>query len=164
MEDWKPPKFGSPVWVAIPAPDVERCKNMIPPVGPPPPSVTPYSNKADPFHAAHKFYSTVFNWTFKDAQDLEENPPERLRMMDFRPDIELSGGIVKVPEPTGVMKPGVAGVVVYYLVEDVDKIGTVIEEAGGKMLSDKQKEGKSGVFRLFQDPDGTVGGVYQILM
>jgi len=85
-------------------------------------------------------------------------------MMDFRPDVEFSGGIQKVPEPTGVMKPGAAGIVVYWLVEDLEKIGTVIEEAGGKMLCDSQKEGKSGLYRLFQDTEGNVGGVYQVVM
>jgi len=85
-------------------------------------------------------------------------------MMEFRPDIELSGGIQKVPEPTGIMKPGGSGVIVYYLVEDVEKIGPVIEAAGGKMLTDTQKEGKSGLYRFFQDTEGTVGGVYQVVM
>jgi len=153
MADWKPPKFGSPCWVGIPATDVARGR----PAAPFPPTC---ANS----HPAHKFYSTVFNWTFKEPQSLEEHPESDLRMMDFRPDVELSGGIQKVPEPTGVMKPGVAGVVVYWLVEDVGKIGPVIEEAGGKMLTDAQKEGKSGLYRFFQDTEGTVGGVYQVVM
>ncbi|KAB5536342.1 hypothetical protein GE09DRAFT_1142226 [Coniochaeta sp. 2T2.1] len=134
MADGKPHKFGLPCWMGIQATDVER---------------------------ASKFYATVFNWTFKPATT--EYPQDKLQMFEFRPDLELSGGIQKGPDPTGVMKPGPGGICIYWLVEDIDAITSVIEHAGGKILSDVQAEGKSGRYRLFGDTEGNVGGVYQFL-
>lgn len=84
-------------------------------------------------------------------------------MFDFNPDVQLSGGLWKAPDETGNMKPGRSGVCINWLVEDVEKIGSVIEKAGGKMLCDTQKEGKSGLFRFFEDTEGNMGAVYQFV-
>jgi predicted enzyme related to lactoylglutathione lyase len=111
---------------------------------------------------AHGFYSTVFNWKFKDTpSDLKK--AEEVRQFDFNPDVFLSGGIQRVPEPTGTLATGRGGVCVYWLVEDVEKIGDVIEKAGGKMLSTTEKEGEGGLYRFFEDTEGNLGGVYQFL-
>ncbi|KAK3380909.1 hypothetical protein B0H63DRAFT_474573 [Podospora didyma] len=146
MTDWKPPKFGSPVWVGLAATEVSR---------------------------AEEFYSTVFNWKFKPSSSTttttEEPKPEKaeqdheVRQFDFNPDVFLSGGIQRVPESTGAFTAGRGGVCVYWLVEDVEKIGEVIEKAGGKMLSDVVKEGQAGLYRFFEDTEGNLGGVYQFL-
>jgi len=112
------------------------------------------------FHVpATKFYATVFDWNFKPSTP--EYPAERLRMFEFQPDLALSGGIQISPDKTGVMKPGHGGVCIYWLVEDVEAIVGVIEKAGGKILSGVEKEGKSGLYRFFEDTEGNVGGVYQ---
>ena len=57
----------------------------------------------------------------------------------------------------------------YWLVEDLNKTVAVIETAGGKMIGSKEpiKEGESaqaGVYRYFEDTEGNVGGVYQLIV
>ncbi|KAL2021661.1 hypothetical protein VTK56DRAFT_6753 [Thermocarpiscus australiensis] len=67
LADWKPPKFGSPVWLGITATDTAR---------------------------AEKFYSTVFNWKFKDTGKEAENKQaksDETRLFDFNPDVFLTG-------------------------------------------------------------------------
>ena len=85
-------------------------------------------------------------------------------MVDFKPDVDLSGGIQRVREaaPMFTPRPGRGGICVYWFVEDVGKIGGVIEQAGGKMLSGPEKEGEHGLYRYFEDPSGNLGGVYQM--
>ena len=85
-------------------------------------------------------------------------------MVDFNPDVNLSGGISRIQNPVApkfAPRPGRGGIVLYFLVDDVELIGKVIEEAGGKMVSEAQKEGDHGLYRYFEDPDGNLGGVYQ---
>jgi predicted enzyme related to lactoylglutathione lyase len=77
--------------------------------------------------------------------------------------VQLSGGIQKAPDSTGVMRAGPGGVCVYWLVEDVEAMVGVIEKAGGKVVSDVKQEGKSGLYRFFEDTEGNVGGVYQFI-
>lgn len=98
----------------------------------------------------------------KDSQPASYDK-DKIMMFNFGPDLNLSGGIQRVPEPLGIMKPGRGGVCIYWFVEDVDKSGELIEQAGGKMLSGPEKEGKTGLYRLFEDTEGTVGGVYQLV-
>ncbi|CEI67248.1 hypothetical protein FVEN_g5843 [Fusarium venenatum] len=133
MSDWKPPAFGTPVWMGIPAKDVTR---------------------------ASEFYKTVFKFSFKEATD--KYPKEQLMQFDFNPSLGLTGGIQKAPDHTGNFTPGKGGVCIYWYVEDVDSIGSVIEKAGGKMLSEKEKEGDHGLYRFFEDTEGSVGAVYQM--
>jgi len=134
MADWKPPKFGSPSWIGIPATDVSR---------------------------AHAFYAAVFDWKFKD--ETPDYPRSELAMFDFNPDVSLSGGIQKSTEGKGTFRPGLSGTCIYWFVEDVEAIGVTIENAGGKMLTAAEKEGKSGLYRFFQDTEGNIGGVYQMV-
>jgi predicted enzyme related to lactoylglutathione lyase len=84
-------------------------------------------------------------------------------MFDFNPDVFLTGGIQRVPENTGTLSTGRGGICMYWFVEDVDKAGELIEQNGGKMLSDRQKEGESGIFRYFEDTEGNVGAVYMMV-
>ncbi|RSM09441.1 hypothetical protein CEP52_004071 [Fusarium oligoseptatum] len=81
MSDWKPPAFGTPVWMGIPAHDVGR---------------------------ASQFYETVFNFSFKD--NTEKYPKEQIRMFDFNPSLGLTGGIQKAPDHTGHFAPGKGGI------------------------------------------------------
>ncbi|KAK4215154.1 glyoxalase-like domain-containing protein [Rhypophila decipiens] len=139
MADWKPPKSGSPVWIEITATDMAR---------------------------SHKFYSTVFNWSWKNPEILGgSNDEEKPLMVDFNPDVNISGGIsppIQNPSPDKfIPRPGRGGIVLYFLVDDIEAIGQVIEDAGGKMVSEARKEGDHGVYRYFEDPDGNLGGVYQ---
>ncbi|RGP64750.1 glyoxalaselike domain-containing [Fusarium sporotrichioides] len=133
MSDWKPPAFGTPVWMGIPAKDVTR---------------------------ASEFYKVVFDFSFAEAT--EKHPQDQLMKFDFSPSLGLSGGIQKAPDRTGNFAPGKGGVCIYWYVENVDTIGPIIEKAGGKMLSEKEKEGEHGLYRFFEDTEGSVGAVYQM--
>ncbi|KXJ94964.1 hypothetical protein Micbo1qcDRAFT_156758 [Microdochium bolleyi] len=133
--EWKAPKFGSPVWMSIPASNVPR---------------------------AREFYDKVFSWTFK-PPSTQPDDLNKLAMVDFGPDVALSGGIQKMPDATGVLKPGPGGVCIFWIVEDLDKSAAAIDGAGGKMLSETEKEGEHGLMRYFQDTEGTVGGLYQMV-
>ncbi|KAH7117384.1 hypothetical protein EDB81DRAFT_952863 [Dactylonectria macrodidyma] len=131
--EWKPPAFGTPVWMGIPAKDVSR---------------------------ASQFYDTVFKLPFKKDQPASD-PNDECNSFDLNPSLNLSGGIQKAPDPTGLFAPGRGGICVYWFVEDVDAIAPVIEKAGGKMLSEKEKECE-GFYRFFEDTEGTVGAVYMM--
>lgn len=113
---------------------------------------------------AQKFYATVFNWQFKDveAKNKDADGVPELVKFDFNPDVNLSGCVRRVPEPTGNLAPSRGGICLYWLVEDVDKIGGVIEQAGGKMLSEAVKEGEFGLYRYFEDTEGNLGAVYAL--
>ncbi|KAL2105777.1 hypothetical protein VUR80DRAFT_7768 [Thermomyces stellatus] len=132
MEDWKPPKFGHPIWMSISATDIDR---------------------------AHKFYLTVFGWTFK----AHAEPASKIRGFEFTPDLNLSGGILLVPDRSGVLKTGHGGTTVTWHVEDLEKTSEAIVSAGGKMLSEPQPESGFGEYRYFEDTEGNVGGIYQII-
>lgn len=138
---------------------------------PSPPFLPPHSRvtKANRLpQTAHKFYSTVFNWTWKNPEVLdtpsspEENKPV---IVDFNPDVNISGGISLVqslPAPKFSPRPGRGGVVISWLVDDVEATAKVIEEAGGKMMSEARDEGGHGVYRYFEDVDGNLGSIYQL--
>jgi predicted enzyme related to lactoylglutathione lyase len=111
--------------------------------------------------AASKFYAAVFGWTFSDPRP--EYPKEKLQKFDFNPSVRLGGGIQKSPDETGIMSPGRGGVCVYWFVEDVEKTAVLIEKAGGKMLTNVVKESDSGLYRLFEDTEGNLGGAYQFI-
>lgn len=69
-------------------------------------------------------------------------------------------------DSTGAAGPGPGGVCAYWLVEDLKKIAEVIKEAGGKMRGESEepiKEGEFGLYRFFEDTEGNVGAVYQIV-
>jgi predicted enzyme related to lactoylglutathione lyase len=102
----------------------------------------------------------VFNFTYKDPND--KQPEDELRRFDFNPSLSLSGGIQKAPDHTGNFHPGKGGLCVYWFVENVDQIGPIIEKAGGRMLTEKEKEGEFGLYRFFEDTEGSVGAVYQM--
>ncbi|KAL1869447.1 hypothetical protein VTK73DRAFT_3092 [Phialemonium thermophilum] len=134
MSDWKPPSFGSPCWLSISATDVAR---------------------------AHKFYSTVFDWKFK--PESKEYPGSSIRMFDFGPDLKLTGGILRVPDETGVLKTGHGGVSLHLIVDDLERSANAIIEAGGKILSKPKPEGKFGLYQYFEDTEGNLGSIYQVV-
>ena len=91
----------------------------------------------------------------------------KLRTFDFRPSIEMSGGLQQVPiakYPEGLFTTGggkIGGPCLYWIVEDLGKIAAKIEAEGGKMRSEAIEEGESGLYRFFEDTEGNVSGVYQ---
>lgn len=51
----------------------------------------------------------------------------------------------------------------FWLVEDMEKTSETIVASGGQMLSGPQPEGNFGVYWYFEDTEGNLGSVYQIL-
>ncbi|GAB1319956.1 hypothetical protein MFIFM68171_10166 [Madurella fahalii] len=140
MADWKPPGFGAPVWLGISANDVSR---------------------------AEKFYAAVFNWSFHDPPANQSDGP-KTRLFSFTSaGVALHGGIQHKPETsnTGTPAAGHGGVCIYWLVEDLAETAKVIEHAGGKMIGSMEpiKEGESGFYRYFEDTEGNVGAVHQLV-
>ncbi|KAL2264598.1 hypothetical protein VTJ83DRAFT_7108 [Remersonia thermophila] len=140
---WTPPKLGSPVWLGISAKDVAR---------------------------AEAFYTEVFSWSFQASprKPEESEVDAKTRLVDWNPDVKLGGGIVPRPDgddPTGLPAAGPGGIVLYWLVEDLTKTAETIERAGGRMIGSKEpiKEGANGLYRFFEDTEGNVGAVYQMV-
>lgn len=112
--------------------------------------------------AATKFYADVFDWDFKPAT--AEYPEDKVRMFDFRPNVEFSGGITQAPDETGILRPGYGGgPCMCWLIKDVNAIVEVIEKAGGKVLTEPTPEGKFGMYRYFQDTEGNIGCAYEFI-
>jgi predicted enzyme related to lactoylglutathione lyase len=111
---------------------------------------------------AAKFYDTVFKFPWKENKTKDTTETE-MKMFDFSPSVNISGGIMKVPDETGVLQSGSGGICIHWFVEDVEKIGEVIEKAGGKMLTAAQKESEAGLYRYFLDTEGNIGSVYQMV-
>lgn len=103
----------------------------------------------------------MFGWYFK--PETKDAPETKVRRFDFSPDISLSGGLVLVPDEVGVLNTGHGGTTMFWLVEDLEKISVTIVSSGGKMLSGAQPEGEFGVYRYFEDTEGNLGSVYQIV-
>jgi predicted enzyme related to lactoylglutathione lyase len=70
---------------------------------------------------------------------------------------------MKVPDSTGALSAGRGGVVINWFVEDVETSAELIKKAGGKIISEKEKEGECGLYRYFEDTEGNVGAVYMMV-
>ncbi|KAK2595226.1 hypothetical protein QQS21_007079 [Conoideocrella luteorostrata] len=133
MSDWKPPSFGTPVWMGIPAKNVAR---------------------------ATEFYKKVFNLPLKDPQSASNDL--RLFDFS-KNGVNITGGILKAPDSSGTFDVGKGGVCLSWFVEDLDASAKTVEAAGGKMLTEQIKEGECGVLRYFEDTEGTVGSIYMLV-
>ncbi|KAI9819669.1 MAG: hypothetical protein M1832_003903 [Thelocarpon impressellum] len=130
-----PPKAGSPVWLEVPAVDVQRAKT---------------------------FFTAALDWEFKAAG--EGYPEDQITMITFTDPAypTLSGGIVKV-DAAG-FAPGKHVAPVFYLfVPSIDDSLERIKKAGGKVVEEKKPEGKTGLTAKFSDTEGNVHGLYALL-
>jgi predicted enzyme related to lactoylglutathione lyase len=98
---------------------------------------------------AEKFYSELFSWKIKKA----ENFPDYLV---FDTGKEPSGGIQKVNK----VNPG-DGVLIYVLVEDIDKTLNKAKSLGGKTIKEKTEISSIGWFGLLADLDGNTIGLFK---
>lgn len=69
---------------------------------------------------------------------------------------------MKVPDSLGALKTGPGGACLFWNVDDIEKIGEVIESAGGKNLTGVQNEGTNLRIRYFVDTEGNTGGAHQL--
>ncbi|KAI9805712.1 MAG: hypothetical protein M1833_005205 [Piccolia ochrophora] len=143
----KLPPHGTPCWLHIPAHSVPR---------------------------ARQFYASLLNWTY--APSSEEYPAEEMAMIVY-PHAKLNeagfmGGILRVKEGkgeqvwanTGGVAEGKKPVapLVYTWVDSVDDAVAKVEGLGGKVISGKVEEGKTGWMAVLADTEGNAIGVYQL--
>lgn len=86
-----------------------------------------------------------------------------MRHFNLGPALNISGSITKAPDSTGALSAGRGGVVLNWFVEDVEASAELIEKAGGRVISETEKEGESGLCRYFEDTEGNVGAVYMMV-
>ncbi|MCJ1362852.1 hypothetical protein MMC16_001958 [Acarospora aff. strigata] len=150
---WTPPAPGSPVWLEIPALDVERAKT---------------------------FYATIFDWVFQPGT--ADYPADKHAMFAY-PGCKTSGGIMRVDDETkrasmqrvlsgddgdvdGVVGEGKAGagagagMTTYFYVSNIEDAVERIEKAGGKIVRGRETEGKHGWHAVFMDTEGNRAAVY----
>ena len=130
---------GTPIWTSVPAYDVAR---------------------------AREFYSTLFNWTYKD--NTEQYPAEQIAMFSFPNEhfqkLNVGGGIIKVKDGEKITPQTSGGTTTLFLmVDNVDDVVSKVEGAGGKVVSPKEKESESGEMATLMDTEGNSIGIYAFI-
>jgi predicted enzyme related to lactoylglutathione lyase len=94
------------------------------------------------------FYESVFGWNLGRRSDGE---------IAFDDGVgEVSGTWV-----TGRPPMSEAGLLIYVMVDSVERSLEKITEAGGAIVSPLTPQGKGEAFATFRDPDGNILGVFQ---
>ncbi|MEM2974982.1 MAG: VOC family protein [Candidatus Bathyarchaeia archaeon] len=97
---------------------------------------------------AKQFYGGLFDWKISG----KENKDYAYWLIDTGE--KPSGGLWRMPKE----KP--CGVLVYILVDDIDKTLEKIVKLGGKVIVPKSKE-NGNAMATFADPDGNIFGLYE---
>jgi len=98
---------------------------------------------------AQKFYSQLFNWKITAWEGTSD-------YLMFETGKEPGGGIQKVDR----VNPG-DGVLIYVLVEDIEKTLSKAKELGGKIVKEKTEIPNVGWFGLLSDLDGNTIGIFK---
>ncbi|KAK2738535.1 hypothetical protein FQN55_000516 [Onygenales sp. PD_40] len=130
MPGWKPPAFGSPCWLSIPATNVPRAKS---------------------------FYETVFNWSWTTVEKYSEDDFAFFKFPE-EAHASIGGSIEKVD--AAVHTKGKNGVKLYFIVEDQEKTAEAIVKNGGVKLGEPEPEGDHGFITPFEDSEGNHMGIY----
>ncbi|KAI9767532.1 MAG: hypothetical protein M1840_005569 [Geoglossum simile] len=131
---WKMPDVNSPAWIEIPCTDVARAKG---------------------------FYSAVFNFQFR--PNTTEYPSDSFAMFTTK-NPSIMGGLLKVKgEGIEVHSPGLGGVKVYLLVDDIQEALERVVKAGGRVVQEKFQEGDHTQLAQYADTEGNVGGILKWL-
>lgn len=97
---------------------------------------------------AKQFYGSLFDWKISG----KENKDYAYWLIDTGE--KPSGGLWRMPKE----KP--CGILVYILVDDIDKTLEKIVKLGGKVVVPKSKE-NGNAMATFADPDGNIFGLYE---
>jgi predicted enzyme related to lactoylglutathione lyase len=97
---------------------------------------------------AKNFYGNLFDWKISGG----ENKDWAYRVVDTGE--KPGGGMWRFPQG----KP--LGILVYILVEDIDKTLENVVKLGGKIVAPKSKE-NGNAMATFADPDGNLFGLYE---
>jgi hypothetical protein len=98
---------------------------------------------------ARDFYGSLFDWKITGDQ----NKDFAYWLIDTGE--KPGGGMWRMPR----QKP--CCVLVYILVDDIDKTLEKVVKLGGKVIAPKSKEGENAM-ATFADPDGNLFGLYEI--
>jgi len=98
---------------------------------------------------AQKFYSQLLNWKITGWEGSSD-------YLMFETGKEPGGGIQKVDK----VRPD-DGVLIYILVEDIEKTLNKAKELGGKIVKEKTEIPQVGWFGLFADLGGNTIGVFK---
>ena len=109
---------------------------------------------------AERFYSGVFGWKISAVPNMEywmaqTAKTDEKKMMVMEPGA-INGGIMKHDGP---LKHHVITVAV----KDIDEAARKIKEMGGKMVKDKAMVMNMGWTAYFEDPEGNVIGLWQVM-
>lgn len=107
---------------------------------------------------ASKFYSEVFGWGLEPMGEydyvlVQTGPVDKEKQMNSEPGY-INGGMGKRGEP-------IKAPVVTIEVVSIEEAGKKIEEAGGKMLGEKQPVGEMGFSAYFIDSEGNMIGLWE---
>ncbi|KAH7113289.1 Glyoxalase/Bleomycin resistance protein/Dihydroxybiphenyl dioxygenase [Dendryphion nanum] len=133
QEAWPIPPVGAPCWIEVMSVDPPKLK---------------------------EFYAGLFPaWEFIPAT--EEYKEDMVVMYKFNEPKGLSGGIVKLPEGCErAAQPLGIGFTVYFWVNDLEATEKRVHELGGTTVVGKKREGKTGWFMNFKDPEGNRFAAY----
>jgi|SRR5579885_651958 len=115
--------------------------------------------QVDNFQRAQKFYSAVFGWDIKRA----ENFPIEYYMIYSQDKGKMGlslGGMLKRDKPLAENN-GISAYVCHVLVENIDDAIAKITSSGGKLISDKQHI-PAGWFAYALDTEGNTFGIWQM--
>ncbi|KAF4624170.1 hypothetical protein G7Y89_g14002 [Cudoniella acicularis] len=114
---------------------------------------------------AHEFYSQVFSWKF-----MTSNPayPNDKLMVFSIPGSAMMGALTRII-PDSASKAGaeenkIVGIVVYLMVEDIEKTLEKVVSAGGKVVQEKTTEGGHTELASFRDTEGNLVGILKWLI
>ena len=97
---------------------------------------------------AAAFYEAVFGWTLRRRGDGEIAFDDTVG--------EVSGTWI-----TGRPAASEPGLLIYMLVESVERTLETIRDAGGEPVTPLTPQGEGEAFATFRDPDGNVLGIFQ---
>jgi len=113
----------------------------------------------DDMDRAKKFYHSVFGWKIKTDENMDYTMVWTTDKVDEKgrtaaPGV-IGGGLV----PRGNAK----NPVLVMTVKDIQASAEKVTEHGGKVLGEIQAVGDFGKYALFEDPEGNVLGIFQML-
>jgi uncharacterized protein len=97
---------------------------------------------------ADGFYETVFGWNIR-------------RRSDGEVAFDDTAGEVSGTWITGRLPSSEPGLLIYVLVESVERTVDMMREAGGELVTPLTPQGEGEAFATFRDPAGNVLGIFQ---
>jgi hypothetical protein len=110
---------------------------------------------ADDVGRAKKFYQSLLGWKIEPAEDFPDRSQQRHSIVAGAPQVGSmhSGGLYRR------MMPG--GILVFVVVEDMDRVLARVEKLGGKILMPRTEIRDLGlVFGVIEDTEGNKLGLW----